>query len=330
MNFKFRHFMHSFLLSILSVALLSFYSCEKKNQLVNPFEPAKIKVELIFPESVENSTQKYENQVKSALFDKKLTSALAFDNVTVSVLDSATRNIIINQQELTITGNVAEGELNIPVIGDRQSFIIIVFASDTEQLQFLVGSESVQLEPGELRVAPGVIVLQLPTLLASRGSVQASSTFPEGNFAPQLAIDFDFSTSWFSAGQSVDGNTSTFTWTSSRDEFITSAGIVNNSNHFNPTYQSGYGFETVTFQVYSGQNATENLLFEETVDYPKSTQLPVASVAPFVQGRSIRLLLNNHENPERGGFSELLIVGMSLAPEETPVLQSISVKPANP
>ncbi len=327
MGFIHKHYIHLFFFALFLVSLLSFYSCEKNNQLVNPFETAKIEIKLVLPEGSQQSI--YEYQGKDSNHSVQNGQALNINDVQVSVLDSATQSVIIKKQQLTISGNSATGELNIPVTGARQTFIIIVFASDPVQLLFFVGSENIQLESGEERQAPVIIILGEPVLIASHGSPQVSSSFSEVNFAPELALDFDFSTSWFSAGSSVDGGTSTFTWTSAQDDFIASAGIVNNAENKSILLRSGYGFKTVTFQVFSGPNATGNLLFEETVDYPKSDPLPIATVAPLVTGRSIRLLLIEPENPARGGFSELLIVGMNFASDETPTLVSILVAPAD-
>ena len=92
--------------------------------------------------------------------------------------------------------------------------------------------------------------------------------------------------------------------------FIGTTGIINNSFHFNPSFQTGFGFAQVTFQVFSGPNGTGEIVFEQGVAYP--TILPVVRVAPLIQGRSIRLLLDGHEDPNCGGFSELLVVALDL------------------
>ena len=96
--------------------------------------------------------------------------------------------------------------------------------------------------------------------------------------------------------------------------------------HNIPNFQTGFGFQTVTFQVYDSLGL---MVYEETVDYPKT--LPVVRVSPFVSGRSIRLLLNEHENPDCGGFSELLVVALDLSTgEPVKTLQAIDLSPLNP
>jgi len=187
----------------------------------------------------------------------------------------------------------------------------------------------VTLESGETRDQPVDILLQPATSIASAGTVNASSTFPLQGFGPTSAIDRNFGTSWFSAGPSVDGSSSTFTWTAPQQEFLGTIGIFNNQFHNNDLYRTDFGFQTVTFQVYDGPDASGTMLYEETVDYPKT--FPVVRVSPFVSGRFIRLLLNEHENPDCGGFSELLVVAFDLSTgEPVKTLLAIDISPLNP
>jgi len=312
---------HICLALILILTLWFIHGCETNNRLVDPFPTAKVQIELVFP-----------GQEQSTVHNTALTKGAgiqAFDDVKVSVLDSATQEVIVKQQALEISNNVARGELNIPVRGDQQTFTIIVFASNAQQLQFLVGSNNVMLEAGEVHTEPLFIILDLPNLIAPPGAVRASTTLPDGSASPNQAIDFDFATSWFSDGAAESGNTSTFTWTSPQSDFIASVGIVNNAEHTVPAFRTGHGWQKVTVQVFTGPVATGEMVFEETVDYPGTGGLPVAVVTPLTSARSVHLIFDGPESPDFNGFSELLIVGDPTKDFVIPELQSISVTPLN-
>ncbi|MFQ5603601.1 MAG: hypothetical protein ACE5HS_10065 [bacterium] len=323
-------FARLFLPAVLIFTVTAFNSCEKNRQLTSPFADARISLQLVFPDETKSHLANNLEQAPESLHNKSSLLAantgnnalLAFDDVRVSVLDSATNNVVIKEQVLTIANNRASGELSIPVTGEQQSFKILVTASDSQELLFLVGDAIVTLLPGQFVEEPVFIILQAPNLVAPSGTVQASSTRSPGNFSPRLAVDFEFGTSWLSAGSSVDGSTSTFTWNGRQDDFFTAVGIVNNSRHTDPTYQNGFGFGTITFQVFSELSGKGEKRFEQTVPYPQSKDLPVVNVAPLATGRSIRLLLNEPQNPEAGGFSELLIVGSAEPVVESAILSN--------
>ncbi|MFQ6115920.1 MAG: hypothetical protein ACE5NG_17810, partial [bacterium] len=63
-------------------------------------------------------------------------------------------------------------------------------------------------------------------------------------------------------------------------------------------------FERITFRIL---DVFDTVVFDETVDYPKTGESPAAVVAPMVTGRTIRPLFIGHEDSSRGGFSELSI-----------------------
>ncbi|MFQ5639011.1 MAG: Ig-like domain-containing protein [bacterium] len=318
MNYSIKQNVH---LIIALLLLFAWIGCDSDQRLVNPSEDAKVTLNIIFPQSASKASSEAGLHARSAI-----------DQVTVSLVDVASRVAVIKEQRLRIVqtpqGRFAEGELSVPVSAGRQAFSIVVFANDSQNLRFFVGLATVSIEAGEVREEPVDISLQPAISIAGAGAVTASSIFQEG-FEPGSAIDLDFGTSWFSAGPSADGNTSTFTWTSSQDVFIGTTGIFNNAFHDNPNFRTGFGFQGVTFQVFSGPDATGTMVFEEIADYPKT--FPVVRVSPFVAGRSIRLLLNDHEDPSCGGFSELLIVGLDLSgggPIRT--LLTIAINPTNP
>jgi len=308
------------LITLLLVA--TWMGCSSDKQLTGPAGSAQVSLNIQFAQSV--AKQNFGHNIDNA--------TRIIREVTVSVLDASSNAVVIKEQQLEINstpqGRFAEGELSIPVRDESQPFIIVVFANDPDNLFFFVGTANVTLESGETHEQVDII-LQLATSIASGGTANASSTFPQQGFEPTSAIDLNERTSWFSGGPSVDGNTSTFTWTARQQVFLGTIGIFNNQFHNNPAYQTGFGFRTVTFQVYDGPDASGTMLYEETVDYPKT--FPVARVSPFVSGRSIRLLLNEHENPDCGGFSELLVVAFDLSTgEPVKTLLAIDLSPLNP
>ncbi len=278
--------------------------CSSDKRLTGPAGSAQVSLNIQFAQSVAKQTFGYKTDNATQIIRE----------VTVSVLDDSNNAVVIKEQQLEINstpqGRFAEGELSIPVRDESQPFIIVVFASDPDNLFFFVGTANVTLESGETREQPVDIILQPAVSIASGGTVNASSTFPQQGFGPTSAIDINFGTSWFSGGPSVDGNSSTFTWTARQQEFLGTVGIFNNQFHNTELYRTGFGFQTVTFQVYDGPDGSGTMLYEETVDYPQA--FPVVRVSPFVSGRSIRLLLNEHEDPSCGGFSELLVVALDL------------------
>ena len=297
------------LITLLLVA--SWMGCSSDKQLTGPPGSAQVSLNIQFAPSVAKQS-----------FGYKIDNATQIiQEVTVSVLEAGSNAAVIKEQQLEINstpqGRFAEGELSIPVREDGLSFNIVVFAGDPDNLLFFTGTANVTLESGETRDQPVNIFLQPATSIASGGTVNASSTFPQQGFGPTSAIDLNFGTSWFSGGPSVDGNSSTFTWTARQQEFLGTIGIFNNERHNNPAFQTGFGFRTVTFQVYDGPDGSGIMLYEETVDYPQT--FPVVRVSPFVSGRSIRLRLNEHEDPSCGGFSELLVVTLDLSAGETPL-----------
>jgi hypothetical protein len=135
----------------------------------------------------------------------------------------------------------------------------------------------------------------------SEGTVSASSSF-EG-FAPELAIDGDQTTSWFSNGPEAGTQPTAFTWESEQEELITGVYLFNNELNADPTFESSYGFERATIQVLDSEG---EVVFEEEVDLA-GTPDPDIVVFPNVRGMLVMILLFEHESPERGGFSELLI-----------------------
>lgn len=286
------------LITLLLVA--TWMGCSSDKQLTGPAGSAQVSLNIHFAQSV--AKQNFGHNIDNA--------TRIIREVTVSVLEAGSNAVVIKEQQLEISGTppnrVAEGELSIPVRDESQTFNIVVFASDPDNLLFFVGTDDVMLESGGTGDVD--ITLQPAISIGRDGEVSVSSTFPQQGFGARNAIDLKFNTSWFSAGAS-DGAFSTFTWTAPQNVFLGTTGIFNNM--FHPTFPTGFGFQTVTFQVYDGPDASGLMVYEETVDYPLI--LPVVRVSPFVSGRSIRLQLNDHQDPSCGGFSELLVVALDLS-----------------
>ncbi len=293
----------SLLLSLL--LLTAWIGCNSDKQIVQPPEDAKITINIIFEESTAKSL---------AVTDFESQNTLSvIDEVTVAAIDALTGTPVTKAVKLDIEGQFAEGELTVPVSGN-QPFIIVVFATDVQNLEFFGGlsKQPLFLQAGDVKedtitVSP-IDFRTGPLSIAGLGTPEASSTFPQVGFEPARALDGSFTTSWFSEGSNdPNGTFSTFTWTAPEEVLIAAAGIANNSRHSESIYRTGFGYlGQITFRIFS---ANEQMVFEETVDYPNTAQA-AKMVFPLVRGRKIELLLNQHENPICGGFSELLLLGL--------------------
>ncbi len=133
------------------------------------------------------------------------------------------------------------------------------------------------------------------------GTVSASSRLC-GSFAAAKAADGDVTTSWISS--SGDGAYSTFEWTAPGLEFVGSVGVVSNAQNATSRRRTGHGFAAVTIQVL---DESGGVVYEERVELP-GTPDPDVLVEPNVEGRSVRLLLEGHENSSGSGFSELTVM----------------------
>ncbi len=278
--------------------LLGFMNaCQPNHSLTEAFFPqARFQVRLVLGSKTEASSLPATTDL-----GRPASTAARIDTVKVTVLDSASRDIVIRNQVLPIVetpeGRFAEGVLQVPVEPPEQAFILLVQAlSAVAQEPSLSGVQNVTLQPGEV----GLLVP-----ITQEGRVQVSSVFGQG-FGAELGVDGDPTTSWFSAGTQADGNTSTYTWTGQRDDRFILVRITNNSNHSVPQFRTGFGFETVTVQVL---NTSGRPTFEQTVPYPQPpTEATV--LTPLATGRAIRLLLNGHEDPTCGGLSELFVAAL--------------------
>jgi hypothetical protein len=132
------------------------------------------------------------------------------------------------------------------------------------------------------------------------GGLVASSTF-SSEFPASLAIDGDPTTSWFSKSPGTDGST-TLTWTGARNDLITEVRVVGNAANSKPELRK-LGFGSVMVEVLDEFGDPD---FSETVQLPGSPD-PDVLVRPGVQGKTVRLTFRGHEDPSRGGVSEVKI-----------------------
>lgn len=141
-----------------------------------------------------------------------------------------------------------------------------------------------------------------PVNIAHEGLTEVSSTY--SGFPASFSLDGNRATSWFSAGSAVDGDSSYYYWEGASDDLITSIAVLSNASHSEPSFRTGFGFESVTVQVLDAAGA---LVFEQTSGLP-GTPDPDVFVHPNVVGRSVILIFAGHESPDCGGFSELQII----------------------
>ncbi|MEM7093506.1 MAG: DUF6777 domain-containing protein [Actinomycetota bacterium] len=131
--------------------------------------------------------------------------------------------------------------------------------------------------------------------LTNQGTVTANSTF--AGFPASLAVDGNVSSSWFSTGPSAGPGV--FTWTGPRSE-LTEVSILGNSAHANPNFRSGFGFASVTMQVFDGG----------TEVFSASGSGLGWQFQPNVEGDRIVLTFIGHEDVTCGGFAELIVKGL--------------------
>lgn len=141
------------------------------------------------------------------------------------------------------------------------------------------------------------------------GTVEASTIFDNdvATYGPQLAVDDQLDTSWFSDGPgSETNNEAKFTWTASQTECISRVTAIGNGQNATASFRENFGFAQVTVEVYEGSVDAANLVFSQSVNLP-DTPDPDAVVTPNVRGDIVRLVLSGHESNDCGGFGELII-----------------------
>jgi len=141
--------------------------------------------------------------------------------------------------------------------------------------------------------------------LTAMGTATASSTF-SSQFPVSSALDGNRATSWFSAGKAADGEDSTFTWTASHPVKIGSVSILNNSQNEFANARTGFSFTSVTVQLKDAGGAVV-----ASMDASLNDQDITVTFAGGVTASTINLVLHHHMDPTCGGFSELIVRGLS-------------------
>lgn len=139
--------------------------------------------------------------------------------------------------------------------------------------------------------------------ITREGFVSASSIF-NNSFPVELSIDGDPSTSWFSAGSDADGPASLYGWSGPQDDLIVQIDILSNAGHATPDFRTGFGFDSVTVNIY---NRFGDLVFSETHGLG-GTPDPDIQVFPSVFGQDVELVFSGHESSDCGGFAELVVI----------------------
>jgi actin-like ATPase involved in cell morphogenesis len=140
-----------------------------------------------------------------------------------------------------------------------------------------------------------------PVDVTRQGQVNASSTFPGGEFPARLAVDGSTQTSWFSAGP--EGGTSTYTWQGT-EALMQSVKVISNRDH--PEFPTGFGFGNITLQLFNAGGAK---VFEQSSALP-GTPDPDVLFQPNMVGSKVVLIFSGHEDPTCGGFAELQVMAL--------------------
>jgi hypothetical protein len=140
-----------------------------------------------------------------------------------------------------------------------------------------------------------------PVNITPEGTVSASSTYSSA-YPASNAVDGNVGTSWFSIG-AADGPSSTFTWQGKSDQEITSISITGNEYNSDPSNRSGYGYAQTEIQVI---NSAGTVVFDQTYPGPGDSAHDITAT-PNAVGETVKLILQNRESPDCGGFSELKI-----------------------
>ena len=143
--------------------------------------------------------------------------------------------------------------------------------------------------------------IPLPNAFVQKEGVVKPTSVYSDKYAASFAVDGDKSTSWFSKGSLVDGPTTTFTWTATKDDLITLIRVIGNGANKDSSVQTNFGFGQVIIRVRDANGAID---FEQNVPLP-GTPDPDAVVQPGVRGRSVELVFSGGEAPDCGGFAEL-------------------------
>ena len=112
-----------------------------------------------------------------------------------------------------------------------------------------------------------------------------------------MSVDGNVGTSWFSTGPGA--GPSVYTWSGPRAEF-TEVTIIGNASHNTVEFRQGFGFASVTLEVYDGAN----------VVWSSTGPGTGWQFRPNATGNRLVLTFTGHQDPTCGGFSELVVKGL--------------------
>jgi hypothetical protein len=150
---------------------------------------------------------------------------------------------------------------------------------------------------------------QLEVTATDGGTVEASTVFDDdvSTYGPQLAVDDELDSSWFSDGPASEmNNEAKYTWTAAQVDCISRVTVIGNGQNATQSFRENFGFAQLTVEIYEGSVDGANLRFSESVNLP-GTPDPDAVVTPNVRGDIVRLVFAGHESNDCGGFGELIV-----------------------
>jgi hypothetical protein len=145
--------------------------------------------------------------------------------------------------------------------------------------------------------------------VASIGWVSASSVFDPwfgSPYSPELSIDDNMGSSWFSAGPEPDGTPTIYEWYVQQDHCLDTIEIVGNGDHDEVDFRQGYGYETMVVEVFDTSGSP---VYTESFDLSGTPDPTVSIDLDGTLAHRVVLQLSGHEAADCGGFSELVIVG---------------------
>lgn len=146
-------------------------------------------------------------------------------------------------------------------------------------------------------------------MITALGQIGATTTY-DGlpQYQPDMAVDGDPATSWFSAGADPGQDFTFFGWQVASDLRIDDIAILSNATNADASVREGFGFASVRIVILDAASAT---VFDQSIDLA-GTPDPDVRVSPGVAGSLIQLFFFGAEASDCGGFSELVVSGAPL------------------
>lgn len=149
------------------------------------------------------------------------------------------------------------------------------------------------------------------TNITGEGGVSASSIFDD-NFPAAGAVDGRTDTNWFSDGGSASDNAEVFTWVRTEAENASITRVETDPETFQGGGGFGFGQAQVTVLDVAGNEVySSGFMSLAAFQVDLSVSLPAG-----VEGRTVQILLVDHQDPSCGGIAEFRVFGLRLAEEE--------------